>query len=100
MRAAGSGVNSLSPDIIAIKDEKAYAFECKAWDSNLSIEPERLESLKQWAKNTKMQVFIAWRLNNKGWFFIKLDELSKNNKNYTITKSQAIIINRKFESIL
>ena len=100
MRAAGSGVNSLSPDIIAIKEDKLYAFECKAWNSNLLIEPERFESLKKWEKNTRMQVFIAWRINNKGWFFIKLEELSKNGRNYTLTKNQVFAINRKFESVI
>jgi Holliday junction resolvase len=28
VRSAGSGVNSISPDIIAIKDGRVYAFEC------------------------------------------------------------------------
>lgn len=100
MRAAGSGVNSLSPDIIAIKGDKTFAFECKAWSSNLLIEPERLESLKTWEKNTQMQTFIAWRINNIGWFFIKLDELSKNGKNYTLTKKQVFKINRKLEALI
>ncbi len=100
MRAAGSGVNSLSPDIIAIKEDKTYAFECKAWSSNLLIEPERLESLKAWEKNTRMLTFIAWRINNMGWFFIKLDELSKTGKNYTLTKKQVFKINRKLEALI
>ena len=99
MRAAGSGVNSLSPDIIAIKEGRGFAFECKAWATNLIIEPERLDSLQAWEKNTGMQTFIAWKINNKGWFFIKLNELFKNGKNYTMTKSRAFEINRRFEEI-
>lgn len=99
MRAAGSGVNSLSPDIIAIKEGRGFAFECKAWATNLLIEPERLDSLRIWEKNTGMQTFIAWRINNNGWFFIKLDELLKNGKNYTMTKKKAFEINRRFEEI-
>ena len=99
MRAAGSGVNSLSPDIIAIKEGRGFAFECKAWATNLLIEPERLDSLQAWEKNTGMQTFIAWKINNKGWFFIKLNELFKNGKNYTMTKSRAFEINRRFEEI-
>ncbi len=99
MRAAGSGVNSLSPDIIAIKEGRGFAFECKAWATNLLIEPERLDSLQVWEKNTGMQTFIAWKINNKGWFFIKLNELLKNGKNYTMTKSRAFEINRRFEEI-
>ena len=100
MRAAGSGVNSLSPDIIAIKEGRGFAFECKAWATNLIIEPERLDSLQTWEKNTGMQTFIAWKINNKGWFFIKLNELLRNGKNYTMTKSKAFEINRTFEEIV
>lgn len=100
MRAAGSGINSLSPDIIVIKRDKKYAFECKAWASNLLIEPSRIESLREWQKNTEMQTFIAWRINNIGWFFIKLNEMSKKGKNYTLTKKQVFKINRKMDALI
>ncbi len=100
MRAAGSGINSLSPDIIAIKEDKLLAFECKAWESNLVIEPNRMESLKTWEKNTRMKTFIAWKIKNKGWFFIKLDELSKKGKNFNLTKKQAFEINRGLNVIV
>ncbi len=100
MRAAGSGVSSVAPDIIAIKDGKGLAFECKAWQSNLSIEKEKVSMLKGWRDNTRMQTMIAWRVNGKGWLFISLDELSETGKNFTVTMKRAGQIGRKIEHIL
>lgn len=101
MRSAGSGVNSISPDLIAMKDRRGLAFECKAWDNtSLSIEPEKFDVLKEWERNTGMQTFIAWRMNSLGWFFIKLDEMRRTEKNYTVTKSTAMGICRKLDAIM
>jgi Holliday junction resolvase len=98
MRSAGSGVNSLSPDIIAFKDGVGFAFECKAWNKGrLAIEPEKFEDLKKWEQNTKMNTMIAWRMNGKGWFFIKLDEMKKSEKSYSVTRKVAMQINRRMD---
>jgi Holliday junction resolvase len=101
VRSAGSGVNSISPDIIAIKHGKGLAFECKAWDrSSLSIEPEKYDVLCEWERNTGMDTFIAWRMNGQGWLFIKLAEMNRCDKSYTVTKTQAFQIGRKIEALL
>ncbi len=89
VRSAGSGVNSISPDIIAIKDGKGYAFECKAWESSVAIEKEKFEVLKKWSENSGLRVFIAWRMNGKGWFFIPIDRLRETEKSYRISKKEA-----------
>ena len=100
MRGAGSGVNSLSPDLIAIKDGKGFAFECKAWDrDSLSIENDRFEGLVEWQRNTGMETFIAWRMNGSGWFFIRLEEMKSNDKTRTVSKKTALSINRTAESM-
>ncbi len=101
IRAAGSGVNTLSPpDLLAIKSAKGLAFECKAWDStSLSIDHEKFSSLDSWERNTGMDTFIAWRMNGSGWFFIRLNEMKKTEKNYTVTKKNALNINRRLEHI-
>ncbi|MGC8669531.1 MAG: Holliday junction resolvase Hjc [Candidatus Micrarchaeia archaeon] len=86
-RAAGSGVNSLSPDIIAAKNGKSFVFECKAWDKgSISIPNEKIESLLSWEKDGNMMALIAWRMNNSGWFFISPKDMKKTEKNHTITK--------------
>src|SRR5271157_1720812 len=55
IRSAGSGVNSISPDIVAIKNGKGLAFECKAWErSSLSIEAEKYDALLEWERNSGM----------------------------------------------
>ncbi len=101
MRAAGSGVSSVAPDIIAIKEGNGLAFECKAWEkSNIAIETEKIGMLMEWERNTHMQTFIAWRMNGEGWFFIKLNEMSKAEKSYVITRKNAVTIARRFENII
>ncbi|MCL5007652.1 MAG: Holliday junction resolvase Hjc [Candidatus Marsarchaeota archaeon] len=101
MRSAGSGVNSISPDIISYKGGRGLAFECKAWaKSSLSIDVEKFDVLKGWESNTSMETFIAWKMNNKGWFFIKLDEMSKASKSYTVTRRRAMLINRRIGAII
>ena len=101
MRSAGSGVNSLSPDILVFKNGKGLAFECKAWDrSGLAIEIEKFKVLRDWEANTGTSTFIAWRMNGRGWYFIKLEEMSKAKKNYTVTKMNAMKINRRIEQLL
>ncbi|MEM0087150.1 MAG: hypothetical protein QW774_03315 [Candidatus Micrarchaeaceae archaeon] len=100
IRSAGSGVNSISPDILVVKKNSGMAFECKAWDKNgLSIDPIKFDSLKDWESNTNFPTYIAWRMNGMGWFFIKLDELTKG-RNYTVTKKRAIEINRRLENLI
>ena len=101
MRSAGSGINSISPDLIAIKEGKGLAFECKAWDStSISIPHEKYESLLEWERNTFMPMLIGWRMNAKGWYFIKLSELTKTEKSYTVTMKNAMAINRRIEAII
>ena len=100
VRSAGSGVNSISPDIVAIKDGKGLAFESKAWDrTSLSIDHEKFESLRSWRDNTRMDTYMAWRMNGSGWYFITLDEMKKTEKNYTVTKSSALKINRRLSHL-
>lgn len=101
MRSAGSGVNTLSPDLIAIKGSSLLAFECKAWDrSSVAIESDRYANLLHWERNTGMSTFIAWRMSGEGWFFIKTGEMSENRKSWSITKKNALQINRRIESII
>jgi Holliday junction resolvase len=101
IRSAGSGVNSISPDIVAIKNGKGLAFECKAWESSsLAIEIEKFEALSQWERNSGMDTYIAWHMNGESWFFIKLSEMKKAVKNYTVGKKLAKEINRRLEAII
>ncbi len=101
VRAAGSGVNSLGPDLLALKGDVCFAIECKAWDrGSLSLDPDQYLKLAEWERNTTSKTFVAWRISNKGWYFIKLDEFTKGEANYNVTMKKVFEINRVLESIL
>ena len=101
IRSAGSGVNALSPDIIALKDGIALCFECKAWDSgSVSLDEEHYGKMAKWANNTSFPTYLAWRMNGKGWFFIRLDEFTKGEKNYNITRKKAMALNRRLGDVI
>ncbi len=101
IRSSGSGVNALSPDVIFLKDREALCIECKAWErGSLSLDPEQFEKLVVWEKNTSFPTYVAWRMNGKGWFFIRLDEFKRTEKNFTVTMKRTIEINRRMDSIL
>ncbi len=100
IRSAGSGVNSISPDIIAIKNGKGISLECKAWDStSVAIEPEKWLALSEWQRNTLMDTYIAWRMSGEGWYLVRLDEMSRNEKSYSVTMKKAKAIGRRLEHI-
>ncbi len=39
-------------------------------------------------------------MNGKGWYFVKLGEFKKNEKNYSVTMKRTIEINRRLEELL
>ncbi len=101
IRSAGSGVNSVSPDILLFKRGKQYAMECKAWNSDrIAIEHEKFEALSRWEENTGITTLIAWKMPYEGWYFAYLPELDKNEKSYSITKKRMTEINRRIDSII
>ncbi len=101
IRSAGSGVNAISPDLIAVRKGTLISIECKAWDkTSLSLDPEQYEKLKRWESNTEFPTFVAWRMNGKGWYFIKLDEFEKGSSAYNITRIKAMKIGRTLDSII
>jgi Holliday junction resolvase len=101
IRAAGSGVNSLSPDLLVFRKGVQYAFECKAWGSgSLCIENDKFLGLERWGENTGITTMIAWRINRVGWRFMHLAELDEREKNHTVTLKKALAINRTLEDLL
>ncbi len=101
IRSSGSGVNALSPDVVAIKNKVGVACECKFWDrGSISIEPEQFEKLLEWEGRSSSHTFVAWKVKNRGWLFIKTGEFTKGEKNYNVTMKRAFEINREIGAIL
>src|SRR3989338_4161498 len=98
IRAAGSGVNSLSPDLLAFKAGRQYAIECKAWDSgSLSFDKPRYAGMKRWEEVTGITYLIGWRVSRDGWYFFPIHLLEEQGKNYTITLKKAKMAGRRLE---
>lgn len=101
IRAAGSGVNSLSPDLLAFKAGRQYAIECKAWDSgSLSFEKEKMAGMLKWEEVTGITYMIGWRVSREGWFIFPVHHLEEQGKTFTITLSKAKLVGRKPEELV
>ena len=95
VRAAGSGVNSLSPDLLAFKSSAHYAIESKAWENDrLAIKRDQFENLKKWTETAGITTFIAWRRNRERWVFIPLSVFKEAKESYTIGWEDAKLIGR------
>jgi Holliday junction resolvase len=100
-RSAGSGVNAISPDLIAIRAGKCVSVECKAWNSSsLTLDGEQYRKLLRWRDNGAFPTFVAWRMNGEGWYFIELGEFEKGGTdNWNITRKKVRLSNRKLEDV-
>jgi len=98
IRAAGSGVNSLSPDLLAFRKGMQFAFESKAIErDNLNIDGEQFRNLLKWEENTGITCYIAWRRNRQPWLFVPLSVFSENEKSFGINWTKASSIGKKIE---
>ncbi|NYZ76710.1 hypothetical protein H0O02_00140 [Candidatus Micrarchaeota archaeon] len=90
IRAAGSGVNSLSPDILAFKHGMQFAFESKAIErDNLNIDRDQFTNLQGWEANTGITCYIAWRRRGRQWRFVPLSLFSESEKSFGISWKKA-----------
>jgi Holliday junction resolvase len=92
VRVAGSGKTALpAPDLIALRHGRILAFESKAWAaSNLSIPALQMNELVSWSNRAGAEVYIAWKVPHKGWFFLKPAQLKKTPKAFTISRKNAL----------
>jgi len=101
IRAAGSGVSSLSPDILVFKKGLQYAFEVKAWETkNLNIKKDQYEGLLRWEKNTGITAYVIWKRNHEPFLFIPLSVFHKSTFSYGISLKDAKLIGYMFEKLM
>ncbi len=90
IRVAGSGSVGEVPDLIALGKGKKIAFECKAWNANyLHISNAQMQGLFEWVRKADADLFIAWKIPNRGWLFLQPQYFKKTNKNYAISRATA-----------
>ena len=86
VRAAGSGHNTKSPDILVFKQGLQYGIEVKGHDKDtLFLSSKQMHLLKQWEKISCISTFVAWRKKRKEWRFIPLFLFKKTKKHYAIS---------------
>lgn len=91
-RSAGSGTIPLpAPDVIALRKDKKMAFECKFWSAQyLNLSTAQMDELTSWQKTAGIDLFIAWKIPRKGWYFLKPEQFKKNPKGYLISQKKAL----------
>jgi len=98
IRAAGSGINSISPDILVFKRGVQMAIEAKAIEKeNLNIYREQFENMKRWEEITGITCYIGWRRNRKPWILVPLSIFNESEKSFGINYTRAEMIGKKLE---
>ena len=82
LRVAGSGVNPIPcPDVVALKNGRIIAFECKAKKGEyLAITHEQLDEEILWAEKAGAEFVVAWKVPRSGWLFFKAENFRKRNQ--------------------
>ena len=103
IRVAGSGLTKdPNPDVLAGNHQRHLAIECKSIKGTSKyLYPEDISQILDFAAKFGAEPWIAIRFNNKGWYFLKTEDLKK-------TKSSNLVINLelaeekglKFEDII
>jgi Holliday junction resolvase len=100
IRAAGSGVNSLSPDILVFKRGMQFGIEAKAWEKeNLNIDRDQFLNMKKWEEISGITCYVGWRRNREPWYFLSLGLFKENAKSFAINWETATSLGRKLEEI-
>ena len=98
IRAAGSGVNSLSPDILIFRRGTQMGIEAKAHEKeNLNIDREQFDNLKRWEEISGINCYVGWRRNREPWYFLPLSIFKESEKSYGINWSNAQALGKKIE---
>jgi len=103
MRAAGSGSTSRpSPDLLASKNNKTLAIECKSIkNKSHHFNKEEIEQLILFSEIFGAKPIIGMRFDKKGWFFLNAETIPTNkNGNYTVSFNLSKETGQSFEELL
>ncbi len=91
-RVAGSGsIKYPVPDILAGKDKRLLAIECKITKSDSQyLTKEEVADLKKYAAITGAEPYIAVRFAREDWRFLGPDDLDVTPTQFVVTKTCAL----------
>ncbi len=87
IRAAGSGVDGDSPDLIALSTTLKFALECKAYKDAVYVAKDKFSLYFSWEQSTGIPVYLAWKAFRKDWKFFPLSVLRETPKSYVVSES-------------
>lgn len=101
-RVAGSGsMKHPSPDIIALKEGRSIAIECKATREKYKyLKKEEIMQLMEYSILSNSTPYIALRFLNEDWMFLKPYQLEEKQTSFGISLGQARKSAKRFEDIL
>lgn len=90
-----------SPDILAAKNGRVIAIECKITRNPYKyFEKQEIRDLKEFSRIFKAEPYIAVKFKNKEWFFFDIDKLKEKGKSYMVDLDLAKNSGVLFESFV
>lgn len=102
IRSAGSGsMRYPSPDILASKNNKTIAIECKVTaDLYKYFEKREIADLVEFSRIFNAEPWIAVKFNREGWFFLKIGDLKQTEKSFMVDLNLAKSNGVVFETLV
>jgi len=102
IRVAGSGNTSFpAPDLLIGNGEKSIALECKTFKKNNKyLKNQEISQLKIFSEKFGAEPWLAIKFNRQPWYFLKITDLSKTNKHWSVSLNLAEKKGLKFEKFL
>ena len=102
IRIAGSGSSPLPcPDILAGKDNRHLAIECKSSkNDNIYLDRIEIEELVEFSHRFGAEAWIGARFNNEDWYFFTPEKLKFTGKNYSISRKNIEVTGKPFKGLI
>lgn len=86
IRSAGSGsMKYPSPDIIAAKNGRILAIECKVTKEHYKyFEKKEIGDLKSFSEIFEAESYVAIKFKGQEWFFLDLNDLKETEKSFMV----------------
>lgn len=101
-RVAGSGsIKYPVPDILASKNKRQLAIECKVTKSDSQyLTKEEVADLRTYAAITGAEPYIAVRFAREEWRFLSPDELDVTATQFVVSKKMALAHGKTLKGVL
>ena len=102
VRVAGSGsMHYPSPDIIASKNNKTFAIECKSCKTGYQyFDINEIRDLEAFCKKSGYIPLIAIKFDRTEWLLLTIDQLERTAKKIGIKKAVALERGKRFHDLL